>query len=1190
MKKIFWGFTIILLLILGTAVVGPSMIDWNRYKGEVTQQAKIYTGRDLKILGDVQVSLFPAPAIIANDVSFSNLPGAATTEMIKLQRAEVRIALSPLLAGQIKVETVRLIKPVIELELLADGRQNWNFETPKPDAPAQPSADKPAASAASSPKSEPTVVLDDFTIVDGALTYRDSKAGTIEKIEGLNARIEAASLLGPFQSKGSLKLRQIPLTYDITVGEVIKERTLPLNMRFGVGAGDTSLQIGGTLLSLSENPKFKGTLKGEGKNLSLLIEAITRTPAPPALAQLFSVEANISASQDGGELTGLQMRLADSRVEGDVAFEVAETPRFSVSLTAGRFDLDKWLSGASAPTEPTKTETDTTSKAATKKAVAATPSSPAVAGGVEIPNNISGSVIVSVEALVYRGEAINDVLITTELADGIVQLSQFSAQFPGGSDIAMSGLLSSPGGKPNFSGAIEATTNDLRQVTKWLGVALPGVPADRLRKIEFSSDVTLTPGDVQLQNIDLKFDSTRVTGATTVALRSRPAFGLNLTVDQIEVDAYFDKSVKPVASATKKIESEKNSESQSKGAKSTQKPVSENPFKGLAALGSFDANAVLTVKRLGWQGDALSNVVLDATLYDGSLDIRKMNVGRFAGASVATTGQINNLRDIPVLKNLHVVAKAKNLTPLVRYAGLKLPFNAKGLGASTVDIRANGSVLKPKIKAAIETAGATVSASGNVSMLPVGDLFDLAIKVSHPDLPRLLRTLGVKYRPAGNLGALVLSTQASGKPTHLKFKQMSGKLGKLAYSGTASLNLENERPIVSADLHTGALILDMFLPAAQNAALEGILWGALKRRPVVWPGPDATPQSPSLVRIATKGRWPTDPIDLSVLNSFDANFALKAPLVAYSKYLFDNVQVGANIKNGTLKTERLMAGVFGGKLDGIAEISTVRSNQFASTFSLIGINIADALKSLTGKATASGRLNANLDVIASGKSVADIVSSLAGTGAFTMKDVDVTAGSKGSAFAGVYNLLTSLNRLGSSRSGNNADVAGTFQIARGIAKTNDFKLASALGNGSATGTVDLPGWKLNMKGQIELQQSALTQILQAKLRRGASPVGFSLSGPLDAPDVNIDTGALLGGSLPIPGADALLNKAPKGIGKLLRGLLGGGSSPTPPAPSGSAGGSVSPGGATPPPARSTGQQPAPSQKFRPEDLLKQLFK
>lgn len=1190
MKKLIWGFTIFFVLVAGTLLVGPSLIDWNSYKGDVAKKVKALTGRDLKILGDVQVSLFPAPAVIANDVSLSNMEGAATPNMITLQRAEVRIAMGPLLAGQIKVETVRLIKPVIELELLADGRQNWNIESPTASADKPVSTETSSPSSSSSGSSAPAIVLDDFTIIDGALNYRDSALGTIEQVAGLNARIEAASLAGPFQSKGDLTLRNIPLTYEITVGEVIQERTLPLNLKLGVGAGDSSLHIGGTILNLTEVPKFKGSLKGEGKNLGLLIEAITRTPTPPALAQLFSIEGNISASVSGGQIADLSMQLADSRVEGDIAVEMSETPRFSVSLTAGRFDLDKWLNVPNSTKKPAQQAAkapEPVSLAVPEKGGSTAQAPVQVSTGVIIPINLSGSVIVSLEALVYRGEVVSDVLINTELADGAAHLRQFSAQFPGGSDITMSGVLTSPGGKPDFSGNIETTTNDLRKVVEWVGAEIPDVPADRLRKFGFVSDIRLSPEQIKLQNISVQFDSSRLNGAATIALRERLAFGINLTLDQINADAYL-----PTTSTTEKPQAAANTETEkpaTAGApteqKTTQPVASGNPFNGLAALADFDANVLLNIKRLVLHGETLQNVAVDTTLYDGGLDIRKMNVGQVVGASLSASGKINDLRDIPSAEGLRIQFKTKDLAPLARLAGQKLPFDIGNLGATSVDLTADGSFLKPKIDASLKTAGADIKAKGVVSLLPVGDMFDVAIQLAHPDLVRLLRTFGVAYQPMGKIGAVNFTTQASGNPENITLGKLSGNIGSINFGGSGALALAGARPKITADLKTGALALDPFMPVTQKAGLEQELWQALKRRPVVWPGPDVTQHQSPIINVASLQHWPEDPIDFSVLNSFDADLSLKAPIITISKYLFEKIDAVAEIKNGTLNTKKLVGTLFGGQLQGNAQVSAADNNKIVSNFSISNIQIADALKSVTGTATASGELDANLDFTASGNSVAALISTLNGTGGFSMQDVDATGGVKGSVFAGVYKLLTSLNRLGSSRSGNKADVSGTFQITKGVAKSTDLRLASALGNGSADGTVDLPGWLLDMKGQIELQQSALTQILQAKLKKGASPVAFTISGPLDAPDVSIDTGALLGGGLPIPGADALFNKAPKGIGNVLKGLLGGGSA-APATPSAETPQGVD----TPPPARSTEQQQAPAKKITPEDLLKQLFK
>ncbi len=1188
MKKVIWGFVIVLLLIVGTALVGPGMIDWNRYKSDATKQVKVLTGRDLKIMGDVQVSIFPAPAIIANDVSFSNMDGAVAPEMVKLRQVEVRIALSPLLAGQIKVETVRLIEPTIELELLADGRQNWDIQPPgnKASVSAPKKSEGAAPSAQNSASTAPDFTLDDFTIVDGALNYRDSKTGEIEKIEGLNARIEAASLAGPFQSKGALKFRSIPLTYDITVGEVIQERTLPLNMKFGVGAGDSSLHIGGTLLGLSDDPKFKGSFKGEGKNLGLLIEAITRTPAPPALAQLFSAEGNISGSATGGELSNLNMQLADSRVEGNVAFEMADVPRFAVSLDAKRFNLDKWLEApnagpASGDEATNKSTTPTHTSAVATPATAPIPADVSVV----IPKSIAGSVIISAGSLVYRGESINDVLINTDLANGEAQLGQFSAQFPGGSDISMSGVLSSPEGKPEFSGVIETNSNDIRYVAKWLGADLSSIPSDRLHKIDFSSDVKLTPAAVELQNIDLQFDSSRLTGATTIALRSRPALGVNLTLDQIDLDAYLPKS-----SATRPTVAASGGQDQAKQAgagsvKTAPASIPDTTFSGLRPLTTFDANALIRIKRLRAQGATVNGVVVDATLFDGDLNIKKLSVSEFSGLSISGNGQLKDLGNVPSLAGLKVKAQTKNATQIVRLSGLALPFDPKNLGTVSVDMQADGSILKPKLTSLIKAAGATVSANGRVSVLPVGDLFDLDLKLAHPDFAKLIRRLGVKYRPAGAIGQVALATRANGNAKQVALQKLSGNVGDLKFSGNATVLLDGALPMVSADLNTGAVILDQFLPATNSASLEDGIWGSLKGLPVAWRGPDLSTQASPYIKPASTERWPADPIDLSALRSLNANIKLKSPLVAYSKYLFENVDLIAQINDGTLSTQRLVAGFFGGKLNGSAQLSARNKNALVSAFDITGIQISEALTSVTGTAAASGVLNAKMDIRADAQSVEGLVTSLSGTGGFTMTGVDASASTKGSAFAGVYSLLTSLNQLGSKGAANKADVSGSFQIAQGIARTSDLKLVSPLGNGEAQGTVDLAAWLLNIKGQIQLKQNALTQILQARLKSDGRPIGFGLSGPLDAPNVKVDTASLLGSTIPIPGANAIINKAPKKIGKLLQGILGGGAASEPATAQ-----PAEPAGDTPPPARSTQQSAPPAQKFRPEDLLKQLFK
>ncbi len=163
--------------------------------------------------------------------------------------------------------------------------------------------------------------------------------------------------------------------------------------------------------------------------------------------------------------------------------------------------------------------------------------------------------------------------------------------------------------------------------------------------------------------------------------------------------------------------------------------------------------------------------------------------------------------------------------------------------------------------------------------------------------------------------------------------------------------------------------------------------------------------------------------------------------------------------------------------------------------------------------------------------------------------------------------------LGGGGKGSGAvDISGSFDITGGIARSQDMKVAAGVGNGAAAGAIVLPRWLIDVKGHVQLSQNVLTAFLAAKTKRNLTQsVPFTVRGRLDAPTINLDTSKITGGGLPIPGADRLLKKVPKGVGNILQGILGGQTQPPPAEPQ---------------------PQPQPQQqrKITPEDLLKELFK
>ena len=117
----------ILVLLIAVVVIVPLVFDLIDYKDEISAAVKETTGRELAIDGDIDLSLLPVPTIKVNGVRFANLDGAAAPDMVRIGVIEANVAIVPLFSGNIEVGSLTFVEPVIELEVLADGRANWQI-------------------------------------------------------------------------------------------------------------------------------------------------------------------------------------------------------------------------------------------------------------------------------------------------------------------------------------------------------------------------------------------------------------------------------------------------------------------------------------------------------------------------------------------------------------------------------------------------------------------------------------------------------------------------------------------------------------------------------------------------------------------------------------------------------------------------------------------------------------------------------------------------------------------------------------------------------------------------------------------------------------------------------------------------------------------------------------------------------
>jgi AsmA protein len=156
------GSLIVLLILFLIAV--SLLVNPNAYKGRIERAVKSSTGRDLMLSGDLKLSVFPAIALRTGPASLGNPPGFPSTPFVTLRSASLRVALLPLLHGQLQIGRVEVDGLDARLLRNAKGEGNWSFSSGTSGAGANA---KPAASSSSSSSSVPQIA---------GLVVRDARA------------------------------------------------------------------------------------------------------------------------------------------------------------------------------------------------------------------------------------------------------------------------------------------------------------------------------------------------------------------------------------------------------------------------------------------------------------------------------------------------------------------------------------------------------------------------------------------------------------------------------------------------------------------------------------------------------------------------------------------------------------------------------------------------------------------------------------------------------------------------------------------------------------------------------------------------------------------------------------------------------------------------------------------------------
>ncbi len=422
---------VVVLLIVSAAILLPIVFDPNDHKPEIIAQVKEQTGRDLRIDGDIALTVFPWIGVELGKVELSNAAGFDNPVFVSTDKVSIRVKLLPLFSKRLEMDTVTIHGLTLNLARDASGRSNWDdLADAGGHAGGTDSSTSSSSSGRSDARSAVALAIGGLDIKDANLSWNDASSGQHFEIGNLTVQTGAISTGEPVDLK---------LALDVQVGDSGVSGHISVGGKLDYDAGNKTLLVEDLQLEVEEMnltgklrvdnidsaPTAMGTISIEEFNPKKLLDTFSldalQTRDPNALTRA-SLQATISGKPNQLTVKPLTIHLDDSTLTGEVTVPdiASQALRFKLALDA--IDVDRYL--------PPEKEMP-----GDAVPVAATPGAAATAAS-EIPNEALRRLDVIGRVTIGKLKAANlnlsEVDMSVKAKDGVIRLHPIDANLYSG--------------------------------------------------------------------------------------------------------------------------------------------------------------------------------------------------------------------------------------------------------------------------------------------------------------------------------------------------------------------------------------------------------------------------------------------------------------------------------------------------------------------------------------------------------------------------------------------------------------------------------------------------------------------------------------------------------------------------------------------------------------------------------------
>ena len=322
------GFVLLAVIAAGAGVLMTAsfLISADAVRQQAMSEIRAVTGLNPILRGEASVSLFPSGKVSFADVVL----GDAKRPALIAERLTARLRFFPLLIGRVEIADVSLERPIIVIELDANGQSNWSGLI--------------EALARSQKPTQRLAAFSEMRIDNGTVVLRDAGRKIDETLRNVDLSLAWPSISKSFGATGRFVWHDEPVATSITLADfpaaLAGNRT---GLKLRLAGAPMKAAFEGSI-SVKPTLRIEGTVAADAASLRDALIWTGQQPLPGGGFGRFAIKAQTSVAGGTIGLSGVNVELDGNSAEGVLTFATDGRQTLQGTLASDTLDLTPYIS------------------------------------------------------------------------------------------------------------------------------------------------------------------------------------------------------------------------------------------------------------------------------------------------------------------------------------------------------------------------------------------------------------------------------------------------------------------------------------------------------------------------------------------------------------------------------------------------------------------------------------------------------------------------------------------------------------------------------------------------------------------------------------------------------------------------------------------------------------------------------